>query len=182
MADKLEVAVFGGGCFWCTEAIFGRLRGVHSVTSGYAGGTTENPTYDEVSSGKTGHAEVIKIDFDPKVISYQQLVEIFLHTHNPTTPNQQGADRGTQYRSIILTTNPHQKEIAQQEIEKFDQDKIYSDPAVTEVVDLNQFYPAEDYHERYFERNQEAPYCQVVIHPKLQKFRQKYQELLQEPA
>jgi peptide-methionine (S)-S-oxide reductase len=178
MSDITERAVFGGGCFWCTEAIFSRLRGVKSVTSGYAGGHTADPSYEEVCSGNTGHAEVVSVEFDPQIISYDQLLEVFLHTHNPTTPNRQGNDKGTQYRSIILTTSDEQVEQAQRAIGAFNAEKVFDELAVTEVKPLEGFYPAEDYHERYYERNGEAPYCQVVINPKLAKFREKYAELI----
>jgi peptide-methionine (S)-S-oxide reductase len=180
MNKQIENAVFGGGCFWCTEAIFNRLKGVMSVTPGYAGGSTVNPSYEAVCSGTTGHAEVSSLEFDPAVISYPQLLEVFLHTHNPTTPNQQGNDRGTQYRSIILTTSDQQAEQAHQAIQNFNNEHIYEVPAVTEVKPLQAFYPAEDYHQLYYERNQQAPYCQVVINPKLAKFRQHYAQLLKD--
>ena len=175
-----QIAVFGGGCFWCTEAVFQRLKGVKSVVPGYAGGTQSNPTYEQVCSGATGHAEVSSIEFDPKEISYQQLLDVFLHTHNPTTLNQQGNDRGTQYRSIILTTSDEQAEQAMQAIQKFNDENVYDAPAVTEVKPLQGFYPAEDYHQNYYNRNGQAPYCQVVINPKLAKFRQHYSSLVRE--
>jgi peptide-methionine (S)-S-oxide reductase len=172
-----QLAVLGGGCFWCTEAIFLNLKGVVSVNPGYAGGTTTNPTYEAVCTGTTGHVEVSSVEFDPSVLSYEQLLDVFMHTHNPTTLNQQGNDRGTQYRSIILTTSDDQATVAKQVVQKFDDEKIFNVPAVTEIKPLTAFYPAEDYHQKYYDRNQDAPYCQVIIHPKLAKFREKYKEL-----
>lgn len=177
---KYELAVLGGGCFWCTEAIFNQLKGVISVNPGYAGGTTIDPSYEEVCSGTTGHAEVASVEFDPEVLSYQTLLEVFMHTHNPTTLNQQGNDRGTQYRSIILTTSDVQAATAQTVIDQVNAEKVYDKPAVTETEPLKAFYPAEDYHLRYYERNQQAPYCQAVINPKLAKFRAKYKELMKD--
>ncbi len=176
--DKImNRAVLGAGCFWCTEAVFNQLKGVKSVVPGYAGGTTVDPTYEEVCSGTTGHAEVSSVEFDPSILSYEQLLDVFMHTHNPTTLNQQGNDRGTQYRSVIFTTSDEQAEQAKQAIQKFNDEKIFDTPAVTEVQPLEAFYPAEDYHLKYYQRNQEAPYCQVIINPKLAKFREKYKEL-----
>lgn len=175
---KYEMAILGGGCFWCTEAVFRRLKGIKSVTPGYAGGSTADPTYEEVCSGATGHVEVSSVEFDPEIITYEQLLDVFMHTHNPTTPNQQGNDRGTQYRSIILTTSEKQAEQAEEAIQRFNDEKVFEAPAVTEVKPLEAFYPAEDYHQQYYERNQQAPYCQVIINPKLAKFRQHYASLL----
>ena len=170
--NKLETAVFGGGCFWCTEAIFAELKGVEKVVPGYAGGSTpvggENPSYEQVSSGTTGHAEVIKIEFDPSVISYLDLLEVFFAVHDPTTPNQQGADVGSQYRSLILTTTDAQKA---------DAEKSIKPGFVTEIKPLENFFEAEDYHKKYYESNPNQPYCQLVINPKLAKFRQKFSKL-----
>ncbi len=173
--ESKQTAVFGGGCFWCTEAVFGELKGVISVMPGYAGGETKNPTYEQVSSGTTGHAEVIKIEYDPEKISYEDLLTVFFATHNPTTPNQQGADVGTQYRSTVFYTTEEQKKDAEKIIAKLNE----SGPkVVTEVKPLEMFYEAEEYHKKYYERNTDAPYCQVVINPKLDKLKEKFHELL----
>lgn len=170
-----EIAVFGGGCFWCTEAVFGELRGVLSVMPGYAGGSTEDPTYEQVCAGGTGHAEVIRIEFDPVEISYEDLLTVFFATHNPTQKDGQGADIGTQYRSTVLYTTPAQKAAAEAFIKKLNED---GPQVVTEVKPLDKFYEAEEYHRRYYLNNQNQPYCQVVINPKLEKLREKYRELL----
>lgn len=174
----MQTAVFGSGCFWCAEAIFSQLEGVKSVMPGYAGGHTPNPTYQQVCSDTTGHAEVVKIEFDPAVITYADLLEIFWQTHDPTTPNRQGNDIGSQYRSIILYSNEEQKQAAQHLLEELGKEKKFSAPIVTEIVPLEEFYPAEDYHKDYYLRNKMQPYCQFVISPKLAKFRKKYQEKL----
>jgi peptide-methionine (S)-S-oxide reductase len=173
-----ETAVFGGGCFWCTEAVFKMLTGVESVTSGYAGGQTENPTYHEVSSGTTGHAEVIKIEFDSAKVAYYDLLTIFFATHDATQLNRQGADVGTQYRSAIFYTNDAQKAAAESFIAELQASSSEGDPIVTEVVPLAKFYPAEDYHQDYYAQNANQGYCQVVIAPKLQKVQEKYAEFL----
>lgn len=175
---RTEVAVFGGGCFWCTEAVFQQLRGVVSVVPGYTGGERENPNYDSVSMGNTGHAEVIKIEFDPEVIQYRDLLEVFFHTHNPTTMNQQGGDVGTQYRSIILYTSDAQRVAAENLISELENAGEFKDQIITELKPLEKFYAAEDYHKEYFAKNSDAPYCQVVISPKLRKLREKYGEKL----
>ena len=167
--NELEVAVFGGGCFWCTEAIFGELRGVWSVIPGYAGGRMKNPNYQQVSTGETGHAEVVKIEFDPKVITYRDLLSVFLAVHDPTTPSRQGADVGEQYRSIILYTTEAQKNEAE---------KLIKPPMVTELVPLGELYTAEEYHQKYFQKNPQAPYCQLVISPKLEKLRKQFSKFL----
>lgn len=164
---KTQVATLGGGCFWCTEALFETFEGVKSVTSGYAGGTAANPTYKQVCSGMTGHAEVIQIEYDPTTISYERLLEIFWQAHDPTTLNRQGADAGTQYRSIILYHDETQKQAAEKS--KATTAAHFQEPIVTEIVPLTKFYPAEDYHQDYFRKNPKAPYCMVVISPKLQK-------------
>jgi peptide-methionine (S)-S-oxide reductase len=164
---KLETATFGGGCFWCGEAVFQRVPGVKSVVSGFAGGTTPNPSYEQVCTGDTGHAEVIQIKFDPAVISYQKILEVFFEEHDPTTLNRQGADAGTQYRSIILYANDDQKKIAEQA--KADAAKQHTQPIVTQIVPLTAFYPAEDYHQNYYNLNKTQGYCQFVIRPKLRK-------------
>ena len=170
----METAIFGGGCFWCTEAIFQKLKGVTTVTSGYAGGTVQNPSYERVSMGSTGHAEVIKIDFDPNIISYEDLLDIFWHVHDPTTLNKQGNDVGTQYRSIILYTSEDQRRKAEKSLSKMSQSGEFSKPIVTEIKQLDTFYDAETYHKNYFENNTLQPYCQVIIAPKLAHFLEKY--------
>ncbi|MEI9961417.1 MAG: peptide-methionine (S)-S-oxide reductase MsrA [Limisphaerales bacterium] len=164
---KTEIADLGGGCFWCMEAVFERLPGVVSVTSGFAGGTTENPTYREVCTETTGHAEVTEIEFNPEKISYAKLLEVFWQAHDPTTLNRQGADEGTSYRSIILYRDEKQKLLAEKS--KLEAQKDFKHPIVTEIVPLKKFYKAEDYHQQYFDNNSNAGYCQVVIAPKLQK-------------
>jgi peptide-methionine (S)-S-oxide reductase len=166
-ANKTEIADFGGGCFWCMEAVFERLPGVISVTSGYAGGHTENPTYQDVCTETTGHAEVTQIEFDPAKISYEKLLTVFWQAHNPTTLNQQGADEGTQYRSIILYRDEIQKAAAEKS--KAEAQKDFKHPIVTEIVPLKIFWPAEDHHQQYYDENSNAPYCQIVIAPKLNK-------------
>jgi peptide-methionine (S)-S-oxide reductase len=169
--NATELATYGGGCFWCVEAIFQRLDGVKSVVSGYAGGKKDNPTYKEVCGGDTGHAEVIQIEYDPKKISYAQLLDVFWQAHDPTTLNRQGADRGTQYRSIILYHDEHQKQVA--EASKKAAAGQFKDPIVTEIVPLTKFYKAEGYHQNYYNDNSNAPYCQFVIRPKLDKLLKK---------
>jgi peptide-methionine (S)-S-oxide reductase len=176
--SKLQTAVFGGGCFWCTEAIFTRLRGVESAESGYAGGSVANPTYEQVSMGNTGHAEAIQIEFDPSVINYEDLLNVFFATHDPTTLNRQGNDVGTQYRSAVFYTSPEQKSQAEEFIKNLDNDGTYDDPIVTEISTLDRFYPAESYHRRYYDQNQSKPYCQFVINPKIAKLRAKFAPLL----
>lgn len=162
-----QKATLGGGCFWCLEAVYKRIDGVEEVTSGYAGGEVKDPTYREVCTGRTGHAEVVEITFDPEKISYEQILDLFWEAHDPTTLNRQGADVGTQYRSAIFYHNPEQKEIALQSKEKAQEQ--FKDPIVTEITELETFYPAEDYHQDYFDLNPNAGYCRVIIAPKLQK-------------
>ncbi len=169
--SKTEIADFGGGCFWCMEAVFERLPGVISVTSGFAGGTTENPTYEQVCTETTGHAEVTEIDFDPSKISYSQLLDVFWQAHDPTTLNRQGADEGTSYRSIILYRDKKQQ--LEAEKSKLAAQQNFRNPIVTEIVPLKKFYPAEGYHQKYYDNNSNAPYCQVVITPKLDKLEKK---------
>jgi peptide-methionine (S)-S-oxide reductase len=164
-----EIATFAGGCFWCTEALFKRLKGVVSVVPGYTGGTVPNPTYEDVCEGTTGHAEAIQITFDPMQIPYEKLLEIFFHTHNPTTPNQQGNDVGPQYRSAIFYHSEEQKNSAKKIIEEIKKEKVYEGPIVTEVVPFTVFYEAENYHKNYFDNNDTAPYCNVIISPKIHK-------------
>ena len=175
---KDEIAVFGGGCFWCTEAIFKMLRGVKSVLSGYTGGTTINPTYEEVSTGETGHVESIKIKFNPSEISYRDLLTVFFGTHDPTTKNRQGNDIGTQYRSAVFYTTPKQKEEAEAFIKELNTSSAEGASVVTEVVPFDLFYVAEKYHKDYYDNNKEAPYCQLVINPKLKKVQDNFAEFL----
>lgn len=172
------IAIFAGGCFWCTEPVFSQLRGVHKVVSGYIGGHTQNPTYKSICNGDTGHAEGIEIHYNAAEISYGQLVEIFLVAHDPTTLNRQGNDIGTQYRSAIFYLDDAQRESARQIIAEFDERHIYNDPIVTEVVPATTFYPAEDYHQYYFAENPNQPYCLAVAAPKAAKIRQKYAQLI----
>jgi peptide-methionine (S)-S-oxide reductase len=182
--NSKEIAVFGGGCFWCTEAIFKKLRGVHSVLPGYSGGTTENPTYEEVSGGRTRHAEVIRIEFNPAEISFETLLTVFFATHDSTTMNRQGNDVGTQYRSAIFYTDEEQKTAAEKFIQNLNDSDSNSPPAqagkpiVTEVTPFDAFYEAEDYHKNYFAAHSDAPYCQLVINPKLEKVQMEFAELL----
>ena len=176
MENKKEVAVFGGGCFWCTEAVFSELKGVDSVISGYAGGHTENPTYHQVCSEDTGHAEVVKIQFDPDQITYNRLLEVFFATHDPTTLNRQGADRGTHYRSIILYTGDDQKDQAEVFIRELDSSGSKGGPIVTEVVKLESFYEADGDHKQFYMNNPASMYCQIVIRPKVEKVRGEFAE------
>ena len=180
MADErsVEVATLAGGCFWCLEAVFDDLRGVELVESGYAGGHVPNPTYQQVCTGATGHAEVVQITFDPQVISFRELLEVFFTIHDPTTLNRQGADIGTQYRSAIFYHSPEQKEIAEKTISELNAEQIWDAAIVTEVVPLEKFYVAEDYHQEYFAQNPSQPYCRAVVAPKVAKFRQKFLEKL----
>jgi peptide-methionine (S)-S-oxide reductase len=172
-----EVATFGGGCFWCTEAVFKELRGVEKVESGYAGGTVPDPSYEAVCSGRTGHAEVVQVTYDPSVVSYRDLLEVFFATHDPTTLNRQGADVGTQYRSTVLYRDEAQRRVAEEVIAELQRDGAFPDPVVTTLEPLDRFYAAERYHQDYYARNGRQPYCQVVIAPKLAKFRQKFATL-----
>jgi peptide-methionine (S)-S-oxide reductase len=172
----LELATFGSGCFWCTEAIFLDVEGVYNVKSGYTGGKVKNPTYREVCSGLTGHAEVIQLNYDPKKITYDELLEIFWKTHDPTTLNKQGADEGTQYRSVIYYHSEQQKQLAEHYKAKLDSEKIFNGPIVTEISPAVEFYKAEDYHQNYYNLNKDQPYCSFVITPKLEKFRKVFKE------
>jgi peptide-methionine (S)-S-oxide reductase len=169
-----ETAYLGGGCFWCLEAVYNELRGVQRVISGYAGGTVPNPSYEQVCSGRTGHAEVVQVTFDPSVISYREILEVFFTIHDPTTLNRQGADVGTQYRSVILYASPEQEEVARSVMAEVEASGVWHSRLVTELVPLDRFYPAEEYHQNYFERNPYQPYCQIVIAPKVAKAREKY--------
>jgi peptide-methionine (S)-S-oxide reductase len=173
-----EVATLAGGCFWCLEAVFDQLRGVTDVVSGYSGGARPNPTYEQVCSGATGHAEVVQVTFDATVVSFREILEVFFTIHDPTQLNRQGADVGTQYRSAIFYHTPEQKATAEQVIGEFTAAKVWDAPIVTEVAPLTAFYPAEAYHQEYFERNPYQPYCQVVVAPKVAKFRKRFLEKL----
>jgi len=175
---KSAVAVFGGGCFWCTEAVFDELRGVKSVVSGYAGGSTKNPSYEEVCGGRTGHAEVIKIEFDPDEIAFKDLLTVFFATHDPTTLNRQGNDVGTQYRSAIFYANEEQKREAEAFIKELTDSKSFGKPVVTTLEPLGEFYEAEDYHQKYYANNPYQPYCQYMIPPKLNKLHKQFGALL----
>ncbi len=175
---KSEKVVLGGGCFWCTEAVFKQLSGVSKVTPGYAGGNVDNPSYLQVSSGETGHAEVVDVEYDREVIGLKDLLKVFFSTHNPTTANQQGADFGSQYRSIILYTIEDQKYEAEKYIIELEERKIFDSPIVTEIRPLENFYPAEISHHDYYELHQGSPYCQIVINPKIEKLRKEYLELI----
>lgn len=172
--NQKEVATLGGGCFWCLEAVFTELRGVEKVESGYSGGMMTNPTYRQVCLGTTGHAEVLQVTFDPQVVSFKEILEVFFTIHDPTTLNSQGADMGTQYRSAIFYHTPEEKTIAEQVIKEITAAGIWDVPIVTEVAPFKAFYPAEDYHQEYYKNNPEQPYCQVVIAPKVAKFRKQY--------
>lgn len=176
-----ETATFGSGCFWCTEAIFLNVEGVSEVVSGYTGGKVKNPTYKEVCSGLTGHAEVIQLKFDPQVVSYDELLEIFWQTHDPTTLNRQGADVGTQYRSVVYYHNENQKQKAEYYKNKLEQEQVFSSPIVTEISPAETFYKAEDYHQNYYNLNSTQPYCSYVITPKLEKFKKIFKEKLRQP-
>ncbi len=178
MIGLKEVVTLGGGCFWCTEAIFKELKGVEKVESGYSGGMVSNPTYEEVCSGTTGHAEAVQITFDPKAISYRELLQVFFTLHDPTTLNRQGADMGTQYRSAIFYRDDQQRQGAELVIKEVDASKVWNRPIVTEVAPFKGFFRAEDYHQDYFEKNPKAGYCQVVIAPKIVKLREHYREKL----
>jgi peptide-methionine (S)-S-oxide reductase len=178
MNKELQTAIFGGGCFWCMEAVFSELKGINNIVTGYAGGHKEEPNYKEVSSGKTGHAETIKIEFDSDIISYDQLLDVFFHTHDPTTLNRQGLDIGEQYRSIILYMNKEQRQRAGQFIEELEKNKEFSRPIVTELEPFDKFYQAEEYHQQYYAKNPNKTYCQLVITPKINKFHQRYSKLL----
>lgn len=176
--NKIETATFGLGCFWCTEAIFKQLKGVIKVTPGYSGGKLLNPTYEQVCSGTTGHAEACQIEFDPSVISFDELLEVFWKMHDPTTLNRQGGDEGTQYRSVIFYHNEEQKLLAEHYKLKLTEAGIYKDPIVTEITAFKAFYPAEDYHADYYNNNKRVPYCTLVIQPKLEKFKTVFKDKL----
>lgn len=181
-SQSTEVAVLGGGCFWCLEAVFDDLAGVRSVESGYAGGTRANPSYEDVCSGRTGHAEVIRITFDPQIVSFREILSVFFSIHDPTTRDRQGNDVGTQYRSVIFCQNAEQRAVAESVLKQIAEAKLWRDPIVTEIADAAPFYPAEDYHQEYFARNPRQPYCQVVVAPKVAKFRKQFLERLKNRA
>ena len=180
MDSNKETATLGGGCFWCTEAVYLNLRGVEKVTPGYSGGHIKNPAYREVTTGRTGHAEVVQIVYDPAVVKFSEILEVFFMTHDPTTLNRQGADVGTQYRSAIFYHNEKQKEIAEDIISQLEKQKVFDDPIVTEVTAFTNFFEAEDYHLNYYARNKNQPYCQFVIAPKLKKFEKIFKEKLKD--
>ena len=177
-ATGLQKATFGNGCFWCTEAVFLNLKGVTKVESGYSGGKVKNPSYEDVCTGRTGHAEVIQITYDPSVISYSDLLEVFWNTHDPTTLNQQGADHGTQYRSVVFYGNEEERKTAEAYKKQLEASHVYKDPIVTEITPLTNFFPAEDYHQNYYALNQNAGYCQYVIRPKVEKFKKQFKDKL----
>ncbi len=174
----MEIATLGGGCFWCLEAVYLDLRGVVGVRSGYAGGNAPSPTYEEVCRGTTGHAEVVQVEFDPAVVSFAEILEVFFAVHDPTTLNRQGADVGTQYRSAVFCHTPDQESEARRVIGQVEAEGVWPDPIVTEVTPLDEFYPAEGYHDDYFNRNPDQPYCRAVINPKLAKFRSRFSHKL----
>ncbi|PHS53095.1 MAG: peptide-methionine (S)-S-oxide reductase [Lutibacter sp.] len=178
MTNKLEIATLANGCFWCTEAIFQRLNGVEKVTSGYSGGTIKNPAYREVTTGRTGHAEAIQIHFNPSIITFQEILDVFFSTHNPTTLNRQGYDKGTQYRSAIFYHSESQKNTAVNFIKALSEAIIYENPIITEITKFNAFYKAEEYHQNYYNNNKTQGYCIAVINPKLDKFIEKYKKKL----
>jgi methionine-S-sulfoxide reductase len=177
---QLEQATFGNGCFWCTEAVFSELKGVTSAVSGYSGGHVENPDYKHVCTGLTGHAEVVQVTFDPQVISFAELLEVFFKTHDPTTLNRQGPDEGTQYRSAVFYHSEQQRKTAEQYKQQLDQSGAYDAPIVTEITKFDKFYPAEDYHQQYYELNGREPYCRVMIRPKVEKVRHVFKDKLKD--
>jgi peptide-methionine (S)-S-oxide reductase len=173
-----ETATLAGGCFWCTEAIFKNLKGVISVTPGYSGGKTENPTYEQVCTGTTGHAEAIQVEFNPTIIPFELLLDVFFATHDPTTPNRQGHDLGEQYRSVIFYHNDGQRLASENTVKQLEKEKTFDNPIVTQIVPFTNFYPAEDYHREYYANNPDKPYCQIVINPKIAKLRHKFASYL----
>lgn len=181
-AADLEKATFGAGCFWCSEAVFQQLKGVRSVVSGYSGGFAQNPTYQQVSTGTTGHAEVIQVTFDPKVISYDELLEVFWQTHDPTTLNQQGADIGTQYRSVIFYHTDEQRDLAKHYKKELDGEHAFRKPIVTQISEFTEFYPAEDYHQDYYDLHRGEAYCSAVIRPKVSKVKKVFKDKLSAQA
>ncbi|MBA3749299.1 MAG: peptide-methionine (S)-S-oxide reductase MsrA [Nitrosopumilus sp.] len=180
MNDNLEIATLANGCFWCTEAVFKRIKGIESVLPGYTGGTVKNPSYDQVCMGNTGHTESIQIKFDPKVIPYEKILDIFWHTHDPTTLNRQGNDIGTQYRSAIFFHDEKQKEITEKSKKDLEEEGVYKDSVVTEITPFKNFYVAEDYHKNYYDKHKDAPYCNFIINPKIHKLLQQYRNEIKE--
>ncbi|HEX7239804.1 MAG TPA: peptide-methionine (S)-S-oxide reductase MsrA [Longimicrobiaceae bacterium] len=180
MENGREVATLGGGCFWCLEAVFDDLRGVEDVVSGYSGGKVRDPGYDAVCSGTTGHAEVVQVTFDPAVVSFREILQVFFTIHDPTTLNRQGADVGTQYRSAVFFHSPEQERTAREVIAELEAEEVWDDPIVTQVVPFSEFFAAEGYHQEYFRRNPRQPYCQVVVAPKVSKFRKQYLQQLKQ--
>lgn len=176
MSENLKKIVLGGGCFWCLDPIYAQIKGVKQIVVGYAGGSVANPTYEQVCNGKTGHAEVVQITYDENEVSLERLLDVFFQVHDPTTLNRQGADVGTQYRSIILVNNEEEKEVVLRKMEEINKAKIWNSPLVTQVDLLDEFFPAEEYHQDYFGKNPYTGYCQVVINPKLKKFKQKFKD------
>ncbi len=179
---NIKKATLGAGCFWCVEAVFQQLKGVQKVEAGYAGGNLENPSYEEVCTGNTGHAEVVRIEYDPEMITFEDLLEVFWHTHNPTTLNRQGADVGSQYRSSIFFHDAEQKQIAEQSLKKTDNSGLWDDPIVTKIEPLKNYCPAENYHQDYYEKHKNGPYCDAVIEPKLKKLKEKFADKLKVEA
>jgi peptide-methionine (S)-S-oxide reductase len=175
---RKEVATLGGGCFWCLEAVFEELRGVEEIVSGYSGGTVPDPTYEQVCTGTIDHAEVVQVTFDPEAVSFREILEVYFYIHDPTTLNRQGADVGTQYRSVIFYHTPKQKRVAEEVIAQLEEAGVWDDPIVTEVTPASVFYAAEDYHQEYFRRNRGQLYCQVVVAPKVAKFRKQHLDKL----
>lgn len=182
LSPTREVAYIAGGCFWCLEAVYLQLKGIEKVVSGYAGGKVANPTYNQVCGGRTGHAEVVQVTFNPQIVSFEDLLKVFFTIHDPTTLNRQGYDVGTQYRSAIFYNSPAQKETADKVIAELNQQHLWDDPIVTEVSPLEIFYAAEDYHQNYFENNPNQPYCRAVVAPKVSKARKYYFNLLKDPS
>jgi len=182
MLNNVEKATFGGGCFWCVEAVYQDLKGVQQVVSGYAGGHVDNPTYRQVCTGTTGHAEVVQITFDPQAISFEELLDVFWRVHDPTTLNRQGADAGPQYRSVIFYHDEAQKAAAEKSRQEADASALWPNPIVTEISPLKHFYPAEDYHQNYYLDNPNQPYCRMVIDPKIRKFKKEFQGKLKTPV
>jgi peptide-methionine (S)-S-oxide reductase len=180
--NQLEKATLGGGCFWCTEAVFLELNGVEKVVPGYSGGHIKNPAYREVTTGRTGHAEVVQITYNQQIVSFKEILEVFFATHDPTTLNRQGNDVGTQYRSAVFYHNEEQRQIAEEVIQLLEKEKAYDDPIVTEVTAFDAFYLAEDYHHNYFAKNKNQPYCQFVVAPKVEKFKKVFREKLKSEA
>lgn len=176
--DNLKTAIFASGCFWCTEAIFKRLKGVYNVVSGYTGGQVANPTYEQVSAGQTGHAEAVQLQYDPQIITYQDLLSVFFATHDPTTPDRQGNDHGPQYRSVVFYVDEEQHIAAEEYIKQLSAERVFEAPIVTQIQPASEFYIAEDYHQKFYDNNQQYPYCVAVINPKISKLRQKFAHLL----